>query len=211
VNLRRGAGYSSFAKAGEMVPGRSYPVVAHVIGESVEGNSTWYEIEESGDTAFVTAAYTYACQPTVPKPQLARVHAEEATVAYISSCEDNDLLAQARSLKEFHHNEVRSAIAFCVSKQIVIDLKVNGVFDTLDEAKFEMYALMCALRQSGYGITFDVDGNFRDFAGNETESRAVLARFEADIVRRINCESYHGAVDWDYAAEEWWVHRALQD
>ena len=93
----------------------------------------------------------------------------------------------------------------------MVDLKVNGVFDTLDEAKREMYALICALRTDGFGITFDVDGNFYDFAGNQIESRAVLARFTVDVVRRINCDSYHGAINWGYAAEEWWVHRALQD
>lgn len=211
VNLRIGAGFSNYAIAGEMIPGRSYPVLAHVEGESVQGNTTWYQIELDGKTAYVTAHYTYACDNIASSPAQKIEASQQATVTFITTCKDQDLLDKAQASKEFSHNDVGRAIAFCVSKQIMVDLKVNGVFDTLDEAKREMYVLLCALRQNDYGITFDVDGNFYDVAGNKMESRAVLARFEADVVGRINCDSYHGAVNWDYAAEEWWVHRALSD
>ena len=211
VNMRTGPGFSNYPTAGEMIPGRSYPVLAHVQGESVQGNTTWYQILHDAKTAYVTAHYTYACDETAPVSEPRRDPAERATISYISTCKDEDLLSIAQASKAFRHNEVRRSVAFCASKQVMVDLKVNGVFDTLDEAKREMYALLCELRKSDYGITFDVDGNFYDYAGNEMESRAVLARFEADVVGRINCASYHGTVNWDYAAEEWWVHRALTD
>ena len=211
VNTRKGAGYSDFAKAGELKPGRSYPVLDYVEGESVEGNTTWYLIADGGNTAFVTGRYTYACNETESNSEPTRVPAEQATISYITTCNDSDLLEKAKSSTQFRHNEVRRAIAFCVSKQVMVDLKVNRVFDTLDEAKREMYALLCALRTSDYGITFDVDSDFVDDYGNDIESRAILARFEADVVGRINCASYPGAVNWEFAAEDWWVHQALED
>ena len=45
VNLRKGAGYSAFAINGQSQPGQSFKVVDEVDGESVQGNTKWYVVE----------------------------------------------------------------------------------------------------------------------------------------------------------------------
>ena len=90
VNMRKGAGYSNYAIAGEMLPGQSYPVLAHSEGENVQGNTTWYQIADGGKTAYVTAFYTYVCDDTAPVLEPARDPAEQATIDYISTCKDRN-------------------------------------------------------------------------------------------------------------------------
>lgn len=211
VNLRTGAGFSEFALAGEMQPGVSYGVIATRKGESVQGNKTWYEVEHPGKTAFVTAHYTFACDLPRVATSAQRPSTTDPTAERITSCKDKNLLSLARSSLIFSHNEIRRAVAYCSSIQVMVELKINAVFDTLNEAKHEMYALQCALRQNEYGITFDVLTDFVDVAGNNLESRAVLARYEAEMTNQINCDSYYSAVNWEAAASSWWVHRALND
>ena len=219
VNMREGAGYTHFEKVGQIRPGNSYKVVDEAVGENVFGNTTWYLIEHNDKTAYVTARYAQPCNRIVSTASpTAKPPTQDPTLAYAAACKDKNLLSAARNAREFRHNEVRRATAFCISKHIMVDLKINAIFDPLDEAKREIYALLCGLRvdwsssgQHRYGMTFDIDGDFIDAYGREMESRAVLARFEPDAVRRINCNSYPGSVNWEYVAESWWVHRALTD
>lgn len=211
VNLRAGAGYSEFALAGEMQPGVSYGVIATRKGENVLGNTTWYEVEHAGKTAFVTAHYAFACDPPRVATSARRPSTTDPTAEYITSCNDKNMISLARSSLKFSHNEVRRAVAYCSSKQVMVELKINAVFDTLNEVKHEMYALLCALRQKEYGVTFDVLTDFVDVAGNTIESRAVLAQYETEMTNKINCDSYYSNVNWESAASSWWVHRALND
>ena len=209
--MRQGAGFSNYATAGEMRPSTSYPVVAQFVGESVQGNTTWYQITYSGTTAYVTAYYTYACDATEPAQIPMRDPAEQATITYITTCKDRNLLAKARDVS---NEEVRRAKAMCMSKYIMIDLKaefLGFLLTPLQEAQNDMFRLLCALRINGYGITFDLYADFIDGYGNDKEDRALLARFESDVVRQINCFGSFSNVRWEHLAETWWMHRAFTE
>ena len=211
VNARNGPGYSNFEISGQIELGRSNPVLAQVEGENVSGNTAWYLIEFGGKTTYVTAHYMYACDDVGSAPAPVRESSEQATITYITSCKDRNLLHKARDATS---DEVRRAEAMCQSKQIMVDMKMTFlgfIVGPLDEAKSEIYDLLCALRIEGYGMTFDIDSDFIDVYGNDKEDRAILARFEPEVTKSINCNSYSGNVRWEYVAETWWVHRALTD
>ena len=210
VNLRTGAGYSAFEIDGRSQPGQSFKVVDEVEGESVQGNTKWILVENGRRQSYVTALYTYPCSPrNVPDVPTA-VPAEQATRTYITTCNDRNLLLEAESTG---NAKVRRAEAMCISKQIIVEFKIseNLFAGPLSVAQHRMYELLCALRITGYGMTFDIVDDFVDKFGNVFESRAILARFEPDTVQYINCDSYASLIKWEIVAESWWLHRALSD
>ncbi len=211
VYLRTGPGQSDYEIAGISEPGQSYELLHEVEGESVRGNTKWLLVKNGFTRSYVSAHVIYPCRRIDGTEVPAPVSEEQATETYIASCEDIDLLHTARSSNEFGRTEVRRATAFCISKSIVVNLTASDALVTIEEAKQEIYALLCALRRRGYGIAFEVAGKFLDVYGHEVTIRAVLAIFEAKSTHRINCDSHHGAINWEYVADSWWAHPGLAD
>lgn len=158
-----------------------------------------------GVSTIVDLAHPQVCPKPTPRPTPTRARTTARTA---STCQDKNLIRTARSN---FVGSVRRAEAICSTKHIMVDFKLgdNLFFGPVTVAEHAMYDLLCKLRINDYGITFDIAADFIDAAGNESESRAILARFEAGAVRRLNCNSAAGMIQWNALASTWWVHPSV--
>lgn len=139
-----------------------------------------------------------------PTPQATPTSVRTTRTHTSTTCPDRNLIIAARRIED----TVQRAEAICLTKHIMIEFKLGDTLfgSPVDVAKLDMHRLLCKLRINDYGITFDIHADFIDSAGNESKSRAILARFEGDAVRRINCDYPALSIQWERLASSWWVH-----